>query len=430
MKLSIKNLFGDKLVLDMPATYTIRQVIAKLYSKNINLHNQISSKIYENAVQLSLNGTKLGLEQALSDCGMNILGTEEVSGLELTAIQGIPGLDNLDLLDLQLEAPEIPDELCCPLSALIFRNPIVLPCGKVAEKGFVLQWVMEKNECPFTRQVLFPLTVLQFEPNVELQKQVAEFLQQHQGKAYFNELEKLQYPEEMPEIAASAAGGPLPRQGDRAMRGHVAEAQAPLQINVDPFDRLVSEDENFMIGTPTFFFTNPRARVSPINRSGSEYAARQIEETIAELSDHGVTEDLIIQHWQMNHEENCWDGFAKKALIFLIKGTPPETIFGVRPIKPLPENLRLQSIAALQEMSGLNYHGNTALYELYESGLRGNHLRALHGNFHLGHKEALIDFVQEHNFSVSQALEQITGITEDEAWDILRSYYRASLAMS
>lgn len=423
MKLSIKNLFGDKFILDVPATYTIRQVIAELYSKNINLHNQISSKIYENAVQLSLNGTKLGLEQALSDCRMDILGTGEVSDIELTAIQEIPGLDNLYLLDLQLEAPEIPNELCCPLSTLIFRNPIVLPCGTVAEKGFVLQWVMEKNTCPFTRQALLPETVLQFEPDIELQKRVAVFLQQHQGKAYFNELEKLQYPEEMPEISApSAAGLPIPRLRDRAIGGHPveAEAQAHFQIALD-------FDENWMrIVTPRRFFRS-RARISPINHSGNEYIARHIEETVIELRDHGVTEDLIIQHWQPNHITDGWVG--KETLIFLIKGTPPRAIVLDRPVNPLPENLRLQPIAALQEMSCLNSHGMTALYKLYERGLRGNHLRALHGHFKHGHEAALIHLVQEHNFSVNQALEQITGITEDAAWDILRSYHRASLAM-
>ena len=89
MKLIIKNQFGDTLELLVPSDYTIKQVLGDLYSKNINLHDHISSDLFNEAVSLSLNVTKLDLEKTLTDCGVDILAVGEVSVLELTAIKEI-----------------------------------------------------------------------------------------------------------------------------------------------------------------------------------------------------------------------------------------------------------------------------------------------------------------------------------------------------
>lgn len=80
-------------------------------------------------------------------------------------------------------------------------------------------------------------------------------------------------------------------------------------------------------------------------------------------------------------------------------------------------------MAALQEMTRLSDDGNQALCELYENGLRGNDLRALHGNFRQGHYRALIHLVKNHHLSVNQALGQITGITEEAARRLSHSAY-------
>ena len=475
MKLCIKNQIENKITIDVPVTYTIRQVIEVLYNKNVYLKDYITLKVYEQAVYLSLNGTKFDLERTLADYGMDVLlrlkaeqGVNATSDLELSVLQGvnIPGLNNAHLIDLNLDAPEIPEELRCCLSTQIFRNPVLLPCGTLAEKAFILKWVKEKGTCPFTRQPLTEKAIQQLVPDIEKQKQVAAFLQEHKDRVYFKELAQQQYPEDeisLPSTPAPNRGPVDPDVDDRAaidrvlsmlnqtlpmLRnnqeekintpasriGRLNRNQRNVQAeakSISTFDRsfgfgFLESQERMFFGPDHRFFNapprNPRFR-SPINWSGNEYINGCIQETITEFQDYGVTQELIVRHWHPNHPESSWDGTAKETLMFLVKGTSPFSILRSDAITPLPENLRLQPIAALQEMSNLNDHAMKALRALYEKGLRGQDLRALR-SFELGHESALVRLVRERNLSVNDALQQITDITEEQAWDIYRNIRR------
>ena len=466
MKLCLKNQYGDKIILDVLPTHTIKQVISMVYAKNILLKDYITSNVYEHTVELSLNGMKLNIERTLADYGIDVLlrlvseqGVNAASDLEMSMIDGvyIPGLNKANLIDLKLEKPKIPEELRCPLSTQIFRNPIVLPCGTLAEKAFVLKWVREKGSCPFTRQPLSEQIIYGLIPDLEKQKQVAEFLLQHKERVYYKELEQQQYPEEELTLSTpSRRQGPTepdiddreainlvlasinPTPSQQLHRRMAANAPDPMANPIDIYAALldvlpaelfaqtIRQRNNRNARNSTIFFRNPH--ISPINHSGNEYIRRQIQETVSALQEYGITEELIIQHWQINHSTASWDGFAKETLIFLIKGTPPQTVLR-QPINPLPEHLRLQPISALQEMTRLTDDGMQALSALYEKGLRGDHLRALPGNFRHGHRAALIHLVNDMGFSVSDSLQQIRGISEEQAWDIYTNRAAASAIM-
>lgn len=101
------------------------------------------------------------------------------------------------LLDETSDLPDIPEGLCCPLSTQIFHQPIKLPtCNILVEKSFILKWVSKQGTCPFSRLPLSEEAILQLKPNVEKQKQVEDFLHQHESKVYFKKLQQLQYAEE------------------------------------------------------------------------------------------------------------------------------------------------------------------------------------------------------------------------------------------
>jgi hypothetical protein len=160
------------------------------------------------------------------------------------------------------------------------------------------------------------------------------------------------------------------------------------------------------------------------------------------LRDHGVTEDLIRTHWAPSDTASAmihwpgqdalfyWGADQIEALIFFVTGeSPPSVIIGLRinmptRINPLPFELCLSPTAALNEISRLHgKHLLDALMWLYPEGLRGTHLRSWcsdpqNGEFKIYHACALITLVKHQSVPVAEALQRITGISEDEAQDI------------
>jgi hypothetical protein len=157
-----------------------------------------------------------------------------------------------------------------------------------------------------------------------------------------------------------------------------------------------------------------------------------MRQTLEILRDQGVTEALINQHWQPSYPTGDWDGFNRDALCYFVTGRNPELfiehLLGNTP--PLAPELRLSPIDALHEISRLDNNGLHALVWLYPHGLRGEHLRNWHGVtptdriFSASYQFALCELVRERGVSVEEALQQITGITWDEADSIFAGVSR------
>ena len=68
---------------------------------------------------------------------------------------------------------EFPEDFCCPISAVIMRNPVKLPSGQVVERSAIEQYLLTSETDPFSRQ---KLTKEMLEPDTELQSKVEAWL--------------------------------------------------------------------------------------------------------------------------------------------------------------------------------------------------------------------------------------------------------------
>lgn len=444
MNLCIKNHLGDKISLDLPKTHTIKQVIEELYNKNTLLKNHMPFEIYAQAVQISLNGQKLDLDRTLADYGIDVLlniiakhGVDATSDLDLTLIQpiNVQGLSDTNFIDLQLDLPEVPEELCCPISTQIFRNPVVLPTtGGLIEKATLIKWLQENGRCPFSRKVITLKTALDLKPIKEIQEKIAEFFKQHENRVYFQELQALQHPESqfipLPQTERQRAAPTEPDIDDLAamnlagMPNEMLQRRGRARRNLELVNQIVEDMFNIParpIQRHVFF----PGREEHIGRA-NELFRRRIQSTVEALGEYGVTENLISENWQPGVPTTGWCINEHDALVFFVTGRPPQTIDREHQAQILPEALRLSPINALREITRLCNGQLTALCKLYERGLRGEDLRNWRGDnnqnyFMPGHTDALIALVEDQNLPVNEALDRIRGTTESAARNIYRA---------
>ncbi len=138
----------------------------------------------------------------------------------------------------------------------------------------------------------------------------------------------------------------------------------------------------------------------------------ELDETINRLKNYGVTKALIRQHWKPGEPTADWTHTCKHTLIYLVTGKhKPREDF-------LPPAQCLSPIDALHEMSGLCFTRIYTLENLYRFGVRGEHLRALHGAENkpsLYHCFAFEELVAEQDLPILEAIEQVNQMTKDEA---------------
>jgi hypothetical protein len=72
----------------------------------------------------------------------------------------------------------IPESFICPLTLEIYRDPLMLRCGKINfERKAIVEWLDRGNDsCPLTRQ---PLSYSLLVPNAKLRVEVEEWKRKH-----------------------------------------------------------------------------------------------------------------------------------------------------------------------------------------------------------------------------------------------------------
>jgi hypothetical protein len=151
----------------------------------------------------------------------------------------------------------------------------------------------------------------------------------------------------------------------------------------------------------------------------SEDIFNEMHKTVAALHDYDVTEELILKNWQPAVSGSCWSGFCKFTLIYLVTGKPNNLPFSFEPkIPELPIENRLSAIEALNEMTGLCHERIILLQKFYSIGMRGDHLRNLHGsgNPTLLHNHCYaLEYLIQQNVPIQDAINQVNELTSDEA---------------
>ena len=68
-------------------------------------------------------------------------------------------------------AGEDNDELVCPITMEIFRDPVLAGDGRVYEREAITRWILEHGTSPFTRE---PLRIDQLQPDARLRQLASE----------------------------------------------------------------------------------------------------------------------------------------------------------------------------------------------------------------------------------------------------------------
>ncbi|CAF1034999.1 unnamed protein product [Didymodactylos carnosus] len=65
-----------------------------------------------------------------------------------------------------------------PITLDLYKDPVIAEDGHTYEREAILQWIREKGNSPFTRQ---PLDINKLHPNIEIKRQVAEYIKLEYG---------------------------------------------------------------------------------------------------------------------------------------------------------------------------------------------------------------------------------------------------------
>lgn len=152
----------------------------------------------------------------------------------------------------------------------------------------------------------------------------------------------------------------------------------------------------------------------PRNPSGLIDIYNGLDDTINRLKNYGVTKTLIKQYWKPALSTTDWSEICKHTLIYLVTGKHNSRK------DFLPPEQCLSPIDALHEMSGLCLNRIHTLENLYRYGVRGEHLRDLHGaenELSSNHCFALEQLVEQ-NVPILEAIDQVNQMTKDDAENI------------
>ncbi len=156
----------------------------------------------------------------------------------------------------------------------------------------------------------------------------------------------------------------------------------------------------------------------------TDRGARIMRETVAALSEQGLTEEMLRSNWVSSSPYNEFSELQQTTLTYLMTGRRPAYLEESIPI--LPVEMHLTPEQAIQEINRLSIYQLHALQENYVFGLRGDHLRNWQGPptnqyFSLGHSSALNLLFRNQHLTPEQAMVRINGKTDNGAWDIYRS---------
>ena len=169
-----------KIILEVDSNISIRNLVCLIYQNSTELHSKMSLEEYQKDIDLYTDNF---LDDAIIlDINKN-----------LTDYRVQIAESNILNLVFTSQRPEIPNKFICPLSALIFLNPVQLPCGTTVERQVIDTWINAHGFSPFTRQ---PLTLADLIDNQNIKTEVGQFFDAYKDSAFISQLRRQQYMQE------------------------------------------------------------------------------------------------------------------------------------------------------------------------------------------------------------------------------------------